>query len=95
MLQGLFCILSGIIYSNFGNILGSDASFLLHIKVVGHLGALILEGDVVEGAKESLEGLFTFLGFELALPDFDGVPTLCLECQEVFVVTFLVALDLV
>ncbi len=71
------------------------ASFLLYVKVVGHLGTLVLEGDVVEGAEESLQGLLTLLGFELAFPDFDGVPSLCFECQDIFVVTFLVTLDFV
>ena len=68
-------------------------SFFLHIKVVGQLGTLILECYIVESAKERLEGLFTFLGFELAFPYLEGMPSLGFECQKVLVVTFFIALN--
>lgn len=54
---------------------------------------MVLEGDEVEGAEEALKGLLALFGFELTFPDFESVPALGFEGQEVFVVTLFVALD--
>ena len=70
-------------------------SFFLHIKVVGHLGTLILECYIVESAKERLEGLFTLLGFELAFPYDDHLPTVIVEQLVVVLIPFLISFDLV
>lgn len=57
-----------------------NGEILFVVVVVVDFCPTVLEGNVVECAKKSLQGLFSFSLFQLAFPHFDGVPSLCLEC---------------